>query len=223
MEVQLTSDQERSPAAPWSRTARSEEGAVREALALWEERERRRIEFRATIDERALQWRVVKAAYHTESMRERLAQVRERGRAASSRNWPRQVSGPPRCDGRAESDLDDIWLYVRDGKRQFGVASRWSTPSRRDSFFSRGSRTQADPRSRFRLGTTAAFVGEYVIVYSVEGPDVFILRVVHAGGISSSVRALIRPRREGGIPCEDPFPPVFFFRRKRQSDRRRIC
>jgi len=49
---------------------------------LWEERERRRIEFRATIDQaRASLARGEGRAITQESMRELSAQVRERGRA----------------------------------------------------------------------------------------------------------------------------------------------
>jgi Arc/MetJ-type ribon-helix-helix transcriptional regulator len=61
---------------------RSEEDAVEEALALWEERERRRVEFQATVDEaRASLARGEGREITPESMRELSAQVRERGRA----------------------------------------------------------------------------------------------------------------------------------------------
>ena len=60
----------------------SEEDAVQEALALWEERERRRMEFQATIDEsRASLARGEGRVITPESMRELSAEVRERGRA----------------------------------------------------------------------------------------------------------------------------------------------
>ena len=61
---------------------RSEDDAVEEALALWEERERRRIEFRATIDDaRASLARGEGRVITPESMRELSAEVKERGRA----------------------------------------------------------------------------------------------------------------------------------------------
>ena len=61
---------------------RSEEDAVEEALALWEERERRRVEFRATLDEaRASLARGEGRPITQESMRELSAEVREHGRA----------------------------------------------------------------------------------------------------------------------------------------------
>ena len=83
MEVQLTSDQ-RAFALHAIATGRlhSEEDAVEEALALWEERERRRVEFRATIEEaRASLARGEGRPITQESMRELSAEVRERGRA----------------------------------------------------------------------------------------------------------------------------------------------
>jgi Arc/MetJ-type ribon-helix-helix transcriptional regulator len=83
MEVRLTPDQ-----VAFARRAmetgrlQSEEEAVEEALALWEERERRRVEFRATLDEaRASLARGEGREITQESMRELSAEVRERGRA----------------------------------------------------------------------------------------------------------------------------------------------
>jgi Arc/MetJ-type ribon-helix-helix transcriptional regulator len=83
MEVQLTTDQK-----AFARRAvevgrlRSEEDAVQEALALWEERERRRVEFVATIDAaRESLARGEGRAITQESMRELAAEVKERGRA----------------------------------------------------------------------------------------------------------------------------------------------
>jgi Arc/MetJ-type ribon-helix-helix transcriptional regulator len=83
MEVQLTSDQ-RAFALRAVEAGRlgSEKDAVEEALALWEERERRRVEFRATLDEaRASLARGEGRPITQESMRELSAEVRERGRA----------------------------------------------------------------------------------------------------------------------------------------------
>lgn len=83
MEVELTADQRAfaRQAVDAGRLAR-EEDAVQEALALWEERERRRVEFRATLDEaRASLARGEGRPITKESMRELSAEVRERGRA----------------------------------------------------------------------------------------------------------------------------------------------
>ena len=83
MEVQLTSDQQ-----AFARHAieigrfHSEQDAVREALVLWEERERHRAEFLATLDDaRASIARGEGRAITHESMRELANEVKERGRA----------------------------------------------------------------------------------------------------------------------------------------------
>jgi Arc/MetJ-type ribon-helix-helix transcriptional regulator len=82
MEVELTSDQKAfARRAVESGRLRCEEDAVEEALALWGKRERRRVEFRATLDEaRASLARGEGRPITQESMRELSAQVRERGR-----------------------------------------------------------------------------------------------------------------------------------------------
>jgi Arc/MetJ-type ribon-helix-helix transcriptional regulator len=83
MEVQLTSDQ-----LAFARRAveagrlSSEESAVQEALALWEERERRRLELQATIDDsREALARGEGRVITQQSVRELSAEVKERGRA----------------------------------------------------------------------------------------------------------------------------------------------
>ncbi|MGC9951417.1 MAG: type II toxin-antitoxin system ParD family antitoxin [Bryobacteraceae bacterium] len=82
MEVQLTADQRAfARRAVESGRFRSEEDAVEEALALWEERERRRVAFLATLDEaRASLARGEGRVITQESMRELAAEVRDRGR-----------------------------------------------------------------------------------------------------------------------------------------------
>jgi Arc/MetJ-type ribon-helix-helix transcriptional regulator len=83
MEVELTPDQKAfARRAVESGRLHSEEEAVQEALALWEDRERRRLEFLATLDRsRASLARGEGRAITEESMRELAAEVRERGRA----------------------------------------------------------------------------------------------------------------------------------------------
>ena len=83
MEVQLTADQQAFVRqAIQSGRLTSEQEAVLEALALWEERERRRVAFLATLDDaRASLARGEGRAITQESMRELAAEVRERGRA----------------------------------------------------------------------------------------------------------------------------------------------
>ena len=83
MEVLLTPDQKAFVRrAVENGRLRGEDDAVREALSLWEERERGRIEFLATIDEaRAALARGEGRVTTQESVRDLAAEVRERGRA----------------------------------------------------------------------------------------------------------------------------------------------
>ena len=83
MEVQLTADQRAFVRqAIESGRIRSEEDAVKEALALWEERERQRVEFFATLDgAKASLVRGEGRVITQESMRQLAAEVKERGRA----------------------------------------------------------------------------------------------------------------------------------------------
>lgn len=52
-------------------------------------------------------------------------------------------------------------------------------PSQRDSIYSQISHRQAGSDAEFGSGVGSFPVGEYIILYLVEGPDVLILRVVH--------------------------------------------
>ena len=83
METQLTPDQKAfARRAVEAGRLHSEEEAVQEALALWEGRERGRIEFLATLDDaRASLARGEGRVITPESMRELAAEVRDRGRA----------------------------------------------------------------------------------------------------------------------------------------------
>ena len=83
MEVQLTADQKAfARRAVETGRLHSEEEVVQEALALWAERERRRIEVLATLDDaRASLARGEGRVITQESMRKLAAEVRERGRA----------------------------------------------------------------------------------------------------------------------------------------------
>lgn len=83
MEVQLTSDQKAFvQRAIQTGRLHSEEDAVQEALALWEDRERQRMEFLATLDEaRSSLARGEGRVITQESMRELAREVKQRGRA----------------------------------------------------------------------------------------------------------------------------------------------
>ena len=81
---------------------------------------------------------------------------------------------------RAETDLDDIWLYVARESDSIEIANRL-IDTITDRFFVLGS-FPGIGRSReedFGPGYRSLAVGEYVIVYCVEDEDALILRVVH--------------------------------------------
>ena len=93
MEVQLTPDQKAFVRqAIESGRLRREEDAVKEALSLWEERERRRLEIFAAVDEaEASLARDEGRPLTQESMSELAESVKQRGRArlAAEQNTPR--------------------------------------------------------------------------------------------------------------------------------------
>lgn len=80
----------------------------------------------------------------------------------------------------AEADLDDIWFYVAQDSGSMDVASRL-VDSITDRFFLLASFPHVG-RVRdhdFGVGVRSFAVGEFIIVYSTDEEDVFILRVVH--------------------------------------------
>jgi len=83
MDVQLTPDQKAfARRAIESGRLHSEQDAVQEALALWEERERQRAEFLLTLDDaKASLARGDGRIITQESMRQLAQEVKERGRA----------------------------------------------------------------------------------------------------------------------------------------------
>jgi Arc/MetJ-type ribon-helix-helix transcriptional regulator len=83
MDVQLTSDQKAfARRAIESGRLRSEQDAVQEALALWEERERQRAEFLLTLDDaRTSLARGEGRVITQENMQQLASEVKERGRA----------------------------------------------------------------------------------------------------------------------------------------------
>jgi toxin ParE1/3/4 len=85
-----------------------------------------------------------------------------------------------RVAGDVEVDLDEIWLYVATESSSVDIANR-VVDSITDRFFLLASFPYAG-RARdhdFGAGSRSFAVGQYVIVYCVEGDDVLILRVVH--------------------------------------------
>lgn len=82
MDVQLTSDQKAFARRAIESGLHSEQDAVQEALALWEERERRRAEFLLTLDDaRASLSRGEDRVITQENMQQLASEVKERGRA----------------------------------------------------------------------------------------------------------------------------------------------
>jgi Arc/MetJ-type ribon-helix-helix transcriptional regulator len=83
MDVQLTSDQKAfARRAIESGRLHSEQDAVQEALALWDERERQRAEFLLTLDDaRASLARGEGRVITQENMQQLASEVKERGRA----------------------------------------------------------------------------------------------------------------------------------------------
>jgi toxin ParE1/3/4 len=81
---------------------------------------------------------------------------------------------------RASDDLDDIWYYVANESSSIEVANRL-IDSITDRFYLLASHPHLG-RARgddFGVGVRSFPVGEYVIVYCVDGLDVLILRVAH--------------------------------------------
>lgn len=80
---------------------------------------------------------------------------------------------------QVESELDDIWYYTARESGSLDIADRL-IQSITDRFFLLARHPHAG-RSRdddLRAGLRSFPVGEYVIIYRVEGQDVLILHVV---------------------------------------------
>jgi Arc/MetJ-type ribon-helix-helix transcriptional regulator len=102
MEVQLTSDQKAfvRQAIDSGRLQR-EEDVVKEALSLWEERERSRAELIASVDDAEASLASGEGRIITrESMRELAHEVKRRGATASPPSARPAYAAPPRTAGR---------------------------------------------------------------------------------------------------------------------------
>jgi toxin ParE1/3/4 len=84
-----------------------------------------------------------------------------------------------RLSPRAEGDLDDIWYYVAKESGSMEVARL--IDSMTDRFFLLGGFPyMGRPRDEdLGAGYRSFAVGDYVVVYAVEGEDVLVLRVAH--------------------------------------------
>jgi toxin ParE1/3/4 len=85
-----------------------------------------------------------------------------------------------RVAAQAEADLDDIWLYVAKDSGSLEVANRLiDSITDRFYYLARFPHFGRARDHELGVGLRTFPVGEFVIVYSVEGSDVSILRVVH--------------------------------------------
>ena len=81
---------------------------------------------------------------------------------------------------QAESDLDEIWLYVARQSGSMEVASRLiDSITDRFLFLVRFPHAGRARDRELGKGLRSFPVGEYIVVYCVEGNDVSIFRVVH--------------------------------------------
>lgn len=80
----------------------------------------------------------------------------------------------------AETDLDAMWLHIASNS-SVETADRF-VDSLTDRFFLLATHPFAGRRRDDLLPDIRLFpVGDYVVLYLVEGPDVLITRVVHGG------------------------------------------
>jgi toxin ParE1/3/4 len=80
----------------------------------------------------------------------------------------------------AETDLDDIWLYVARESGSIEIANRLiDTITARFLVLGQFPRIGRSRHEDFGSGYRSMPVGEYVIVYCIEREDALILRVVH--------------------------------------------
>jgi putative addiction module CopG family antidote len=128
MEVHLTDDQKAfiRQAVQTGRYAR-EEDAVQDALSLWEERERRRVEILAAVDQAEAS--LTRGEGRRITTREETAQLADD--QAARPGPPKRAKRKHPVDGvrlspEAESELDDIWTSIA---RESAAASRLQTVS----------------------------------------------------------------------------------------------
>jgi toxin ParE1/3/4 len=80
----------------------------------------------------------------------------------------------------AKADLDAIWLYIARESGSMEVANRQiDSLTDRFSFLARFPHAGRSREREFGADIRSFPIGDYVIVYCVDGSDVSILRVVH--------------------------------------------
>jgi toxin ParE1/3/4 len=81
---------------------------------------------------------------------------------------------------QAESDLDEIWLHVAKSSGSMEVANRIvDSIAERFLFLAKFPFAGRMRSEDFGTGSRTFAVGEYVILYIIEGDDVAVLRVAH--------------------------------------------
>jgi toxin ParE1/3/4 len=87
---------------------------------------------------------------------------------------------PLRVSADAESDLNNIWLFISEKSASVAIADRL-TDAITEQLYLLASRPYLgrDRSTEFGIQSRSFAVGEYVIVYCVVELDVLILRVVH--------------------------------------------
>ena len=95
-----------------------------------------------------------------------------------------------RLAAKAEADLDDIWYYTAQESHNIEIADR-VVNSIADRFLLLATHPHVGRRrdEDLRPGLRSFPVGEYVIIYRVEGEDVLILHVIRG---SRDLQALLR-------------------------------
>jgi toxin ParE1/3/4 len=81
---------------------------------------------------------------------------------------------------QAESDLDDIWLHVARSSGSMEIANRLvDAIAERFVFLAKFPFAGRARDEDFGPGSRTFPVGEFVILYVIEGGDIAVLRVVH--------------------------------------------
>jgi toxin ParE1/3/4 len=86
---------------------------------------------------------------------------------------------PHRLAPRAETDLDDVWLYVARESSIETANHLIDTISDRFLILARFPYLGRSREEDFGPGCRSLAVGDYVIVYCIENQDVLVLRVLH--------------------------------------------
>jgi toxin ParE1/3/4 len=96
---------------------------------------------------------------------------------------------PHRLASQAEADLDNIWYYVATESGSIEIADRLiDSITERFLLLARNPRLGRCRDEELRPGLRSFPVGQYIILYRIEGEDVLILHVVRG---SRDIEALL--------------------------------